>query len=101
LLSLSLPRPPPPSTLFPYTTLFRSVVLAASADLDRDGLRVRSLTAHRDRSSRDPRRAPPLPQQSTGPARALPAGRGSRVRLTERGRRGYPQPGTRMRLAPG
>ncbi|GAB2881494.1 hypothetical protein GCM10027074_57190 [Streptomyces deserti] len=42
------------------------VVLAASADLHRDGLRVRSLTVHRDRSSRG-RAAVPRPNPSKAP----------------------------------
>src|SRR5207249_11700902 len=34
-------RPPPPSTLFPYTTLFRSALTGGDVGDDRDRLRLR------------------------------------------------------------
>src|SRR5699024_12883156 len=38
-----LPRPPPPSTLFPYTTLFRSLLLLSGEGtyIDKDGKSTR------------------------------------------------------------
>src|SRR2546429_5103049 len=43
-------RRPPRSTLFPYTTLFRSVALAAPAVADRGARRLRDDASRRDRS---------------------------------------------------
>src|SRR5687767_15950566 len=49
LVFLLLIRPPPRSTLFPYTTLFRSVELFAAVDDDARHQRERRRNHHRER----------------------------------------------------
>src|SRR5256885_12042234 len=65
-------RRPPRSTLFPYTTLFRSHVLEldAAGRLLRDG----ELERHAAREHHQARRAHPLDHQRAGPARHDAAG---------------------------
>src|SRR5256885_3439894 len=66
-------RRPPRSTLFPYTTLFRSSLSGSRNDCDEFGLPARSLVSSDDQETRNARRHHQPPFTLDRPLRALRA----------------------------
>src|SRR5260370_22821655 len=63
-------RRPPRSTLFPYTTLFRSLIISAveAITVDADRILFPQLEAHARRSGRDTAGSPGNMEEPDGPA---------------------------------
>src|SRR2546422_4271506 len=70
-------RRPPRSTLFPYTTLFRSCLLCASRSLHHNGGSDECrLRVHHDAAEDHPRAPPPVPRRGVRREGAHPPARG-------------------------